>query len=181
MSYTAERFCDCATMRLDVLLGRVGVDVEGDLDVVVAVAHVAVDAEDALDVHRAFELRLDRPQLDAAILRDGGDAGRQAAREADEHVLDRRRAEILGGEDLRMIGLERELGLVLLLLAEPVEALRPWCLLCVPFCHLQDARHVNLAACGAPFSASRAASSAPTLTPLLTLVFGHREAPSMHG
>src|SRR6266851_974699 len=42
--------------------------------------------------------------------------------------------------------------------------------LCVPFCHLQDARHVNLAACGALFSVSRAASSASTLTPLLTIV-----------
>ena len=40
----------------------------------------------------------------------------------------------------------------------------------MPFSHLQDARHLNLAACGAPFSASRAASNAPTLTPLLTLV-----------
>ena len=70
-----------------------------------------------------FELRLDRAQLDAAILRDRGDAGRQAAREADEHVLDRRDAVILRREDLRMIGLERGLGLVLLLLAEPEEAL----------------------------------------------------------
>ena len=42
--------------------------------------------------------------------------------------------------------------------------------LCVPFCHLQDARHLNYAASGALFSASRAASSAATLTPLLTLV-----------
>src|SRR6478735_7742256 len=40
--------------RLDLLLRRVGVDVEGDLDVVVAVADVAVDAQDPLDVHRAF-------------------------------------------------------------------------------------------------------------------------------
>jgi hypothetical protein len=39
----------------------------------------------------------------------------------------------------------------------------------VPFCHLQVARHVNFAASGAPFSASRASSSAWTLTPLLTL------------
>src|SRR5207247_2883017 len=43
-------------------------------------------------------------------------------------------------------------------------------LLYVPFCHLQDARHVNFAAAGAPFSPSRASSSAWTLTPLLTLV-----------
>ena len=154
--------------RLDLLLRRIRVDLERDLDVVVAVAHVAVDAEDAADVHRAFELRLDRPQLDAAILRHRGDAGGQAAREADEHVLDRRDAVILGGEDLRMIGLERVSVLCCCSWPRPK---KPWTfvLLCVPFCHLQDARHVNFAASGAPFSASRASSSAWTLTPLLTL------------
>jgi len=52
-----------------------------------------------------------------------GDARREAARQADEHELDRRRAKILRGEDFRMIGFERKLGLVLLLRAEPVEAL----------------------------------------------------------
>jgi hypothetical protein len=56
-------------------------------------------------------------------LRHRGDAGREAADETDEHVLHRRRAEILGRENLRVIGVERELGLVLLLFAEPVEAL----------------------------------------------------------
>ncbi len=66
---------------------------ECDLDVVVAVADVAVDAEDALDVHGPFELRLDRPELDAAILRDRGDAGRQAAGQTDEHQFDGRGAE----------------------------------------------------------------------------------------
>src|ERR1700677_4770341 len=34
--------------RLDILFGRVSVDVKGDLDIVVAIAHVAVDAEDAV-------------------------------------------------------------------------------------------------------------------------------------
>src|SRR5689334_14099121 len=62
--------------RLDVLLRRVGVDAEGDLDVVVTVAHVAVDAEDAVQVHLAFELRLDRTQLYAAVLRYRGDTRR---------------------------------------------------------------------------------------------------------
>src|SRR4051812_19330110 len=109
--------------RFDVLLRRVRVDVERHLDVVVAVADVAVDSQDALDVHRPFELRFDRAQLDAAVLRDGGDAGGQAAREADEDELDRRGAEVLGGEDLRVVGVERELGLVLLVLAEAVELL----------------------------------------------------------
>ena len=66
-----------------------------------------------------------------------------------------------------MIRFERELGLVLLF---PPSPWKPCTLdmLCVPFCHLQDARHVNFVAPGASFSASRAASNASTLTPLLT-------------
>ena len=39
-----------------------------------------------------------------------------------------------------------------------------------PLCHLADARQVNWAASGAPFSTSRASSSACTLTPLVTVV-----------
>ena len=46
-----------------------------------------------------------------------------------------------------MIGVEDRLSLVLLLLAEAPKKLPTLDLLCVPFCHLQDARHVNLAAC----------------------------------
>src|SRR5215218_1046127 len=41
-------------------------------------------------------------------------------------------------------------------------------LLCVPFSHSHDARHMNWAASGAAPSASRAPRSASTLTPLLT-------------
>src|ERR1700730_10871565 len=107
--------------RLDVLLRCIRVDLERHLDVVVPVADVAVDAEDAANVHLAFDLRLDGPQLDAAILRHGGNAGGQTAREADEHVLDRGDPVILRGEDLRVIRLERALGLVLLLLPESEE------------------------------------------------------------
>src|SRR5690606_29178435 len=54
--------------RLDLLLRRVGVDIERHRDVFVAVAHVGVDAEDAANIHRALELRLDGTQLDAAVL-----------------------------------------------------------------------------------------------------------------
>src|SRR6185503_11825904 len=68
--------------RLDVLLRRVGVDLERHLDAVVAVADVGVHAEDPLDVHGAFDVRLDGTELDAAVLRDGGDARREAARQA---------------------------------------------------------------------------------------------------
>src|ERR1700757_3092391 len=67
--------------RLDVLLRRIGIDTEADLDVVVAVTYVAVDAEDAVEVHLALELGLDRPQLYPAVLGDGGHTRRQAARE----------------------------------------------------------------------------------------------------
>src|SRR4051812_14170903 len=62
---------------LDLLPGSIGVDLERDFDVVVSVPNVAVDPEDAANVHLAFELGLDRAQLDAAILRDSGHAGRQ--------------------------------------------------------------------------------------------------------
>src|SRR6516164_4820443 len=44
--------------------------------------------------------------------------------------------------------------------------------LCVPFCHLQAARQLNFAACGAFFSASRAWRRASTLTPFLRFVSG---------
>src|SRR5688572_2694667 len=109
--------------RFDVLLRGVGVYVERHLDVVVAVAHVAVDTEDALDVHRAFELRFHGTQLNTAVLRDGRDAGGEAARKTREHELDGCRAAILRRKDLGMIRLERELGAVLLLLPEAEKVL----------------------------------------------------------
>ena len=108
--------------RLDVLLRRVRVDVEGHLDVAVAVAHVAVHAENPLDVHLAFELRLDRAELDTTILRNRRDARGEAARQPDEDVLDRRDPVVLRREDLGMVGLEARLGLVRLLLTKAEEA-----------------------------------------------------------
>src|SRR5262245_16407198 len=53
---------------LDVLALGVGVDVVGDLDAAETVAHIAVDAEDALDVHVALDRRRHRAQLDIAML-----------------------------------------------------------------------------------------------------------------
>src|SRR6185437_15006898 len=108
--------------RLDLLLRRVRVDGERHLDVVEAVADVAVRPEDPADVVRALELRLDRAQLDAAVLGDRGHARGQAAGQADEQVLDRRDAVVGRREDERVVGLERRLGLVLLLLAQAEEA-----------------------------------------------------------
>src|SRR6185369_16196884 len=107
--------------RLDFLRRRVGIDVERHLDVVKAVSDFAIHPENALNVHCSLEIGLDRPQLDSSILRDSGDTGRQATRQSDEDELDRRHTMILGCEDLRMIGVEREFGLVLLLLAETVK------------------------------------------------------------
>src|ERR1700761_776009 len=69
--------------RLDLLLRRVRVDVEGHLDAVVAVADVAVGAEDAADVVRALDGCLHRVQLDAAVFGDGRHARGQAAGQAD--------------------------------------------------------------------------------------------------
>ncbi len=54
---------------------------------------------------------------------DGRDAAGEAAGETDENVLDRGRAVVLRGEHLGVIGIELELGLVGLLLAEAEEAL----------------------------------------------------------
>src|SRR5262245_4846176 len=56
------------------------------------------------------------------MLGNRGDPSGQAASQRDEHELHRRRALILRGEDLRMVGLEAERRLVLLLAAEAEEA-----------------------------------------------------------
>ena len=169
-SNTAERFCDWATSASISCLRGVRVDLERHLDVVEAVADVAVGAEDAADVVVALDRRLDRAQLDAAVLRDRRHAGGQAARQADEEVLDRRDAVVLGREDLGVVGVEHRLGLVGLLLRRGRRSSGSLVVLCTPFCHLEDARQVNCAASGAPFSTSRASSSAWTLTPLSTVV-----------
>ena len=86
-----------------------------------AVAHILVDAEDAEEVHVGLERRLDRVQLDAAALRNGGDARREAARQAGEHDLDRRRRVVLGGEHLRVIGVDGEGLAARLLRPQPEE------------------------------------------------------------
>src|SRR5215469_1299676 len=109
--------------RLDLLPRRVRVDGERHLDVVEAVADVAVGPEDPADVVRARNRGLDRPQLDAAVLRDGRHTRRQAARQADKEVLDRRDAVVLRREHLWVVGFEHPLVLVTLLLPKAEEAL----------------------------------------------------------
>src|SRR5690606_6447959 len=78
-------------------------------------------AEDAANIHLAFELRLDRAELNAAVLRDRRDAGGETAPKPGENQHDRRRAIVLGREDLRMIRFESKLGPMLMLLTEAVE------------------------------------------------------------
>src|SRR5262245_2609296 len=57
-------------------LFRCGVGVDGvvHLDAVESVSHIAVDAENPLNVHASLEGSLDRPELDASILSDRGNA-----------------------------------------------------------------------------------------------------------
>ena len=127
----------CAELRDQVAAGRgllgtgfpafgvrvgVGVDIEVHADAGEAVADLVVDAEDALQVHVAFERRLDRPQLDAAMLGDGGDTGRQTAGQARQHDLDRRRRLVLGREHFRMVGFNCKALAARLLFAETEEA-----------------------------------------------------------
>ena len=122
-SNTAERFWDWATSASISCLRGVGVDRERHLDVVEAVPDVAVDAEDPADVVVALDRRLDRAQLDPAILRHRRHACRQAARQPDEEILDRRDPVVLSCEDLRVIGVEHGFGLVALLFPEAEEVL----------------------------------------------------------
>ena len=123
MSYTAERFCDCATSALMSSGDRVGVDLVGHPDVTEAVTDVAVRAQDASHVHPALDRGRHAAQLDLSVLRNGGDTGRQAAGEGYEHVFDRRGTVVLGRENLGVVGVERVLGPVALLFTKSEEAL----------------------------------------------------------
>ena len=55
-------------------------------------------------------------------LRNRGDACGQTTCQTHQDILDRRGTFVLGGEDLRVIGIEGERGLALLFLAETVKA-----------------------------------------------------------
>src|SRR5262249_52458707 len=83
-----------------------------------AVTHVAVDAQDALDVHRSLDGGRDGAELDLSMLRHGCNAGREAGAEANQHIFDRCCAEILRSKHFGMVGIETELRLALLILSE---------------------------------------------------------------
>src|SRR5580693_2762020 len=108
--------------RFEVLTGSVGVDGEPDGYRVEAVADVGVGPQDAQDVHLAFDRGGDRPELDAPELGDRGDAGGQAADQADQHELHGRGAVVLRREALGVVDVELVRAAVLLLGSESAEA-----------------------------------------------------------
>ena len=95
MSNTADRFCDCATSGLDVVVARIGANVEVNTDGAEAIAHLVIHAEDALNVHVRLKRGPDRMQLYAASLRDRGNARREAARKTGENEFDRSRSIVI--------------------------------------------------------------------------------------
>src|SRR4051794_12552150 len=107
--------------RLDVVFAGIGTDVEVDADGAEPVAHVIVDAENALNIHVGLERRLDRMKLDAAPLGDRGNARGQAARQAGQNQFDRRRSMVLRSKNLGMVRLDGERLVSRLLGAEPEE------------------------------------------------------------
>src|SRR5215470_4903071 len=86
-----------------------------------AIAHIVVDAEDALNVHVGLERGLDRMELYAAPLGNRGNARREAARKTGEDEFDRSRSIVLGRKDLRVVCLDRERLVAGLLSSEPKE------------------------------------------------------------
>ena len=106
----------------DVFRRGIRVDIERDANVLEAVADVRVGPEDAENVHLAFELRFDRLELDVPVLGHRGNAGGQAACETNQHVLDRRCAVVFGCEHFRVVGVEGELRLVILLATKAAKA-----------------------------------------------------------
>src|SRR5688572_13736530 len=63
--------------RIDLFARGVRVDVVNHTNAIEAVAHIAVDAKDALDVHTGLERCLDGPQLNLAILCNRSNTGRE--------------------------------------------------------------------------------------------------------
>src|SRR5215510_6656080 len=114
-------FLRLGDQRLDVVLARIGANVEMNADSAEAIAHVVVDAEDALNVHVGLERGLDRMELYAASLGDRSNARRKAARKTGEDEFDGGRSIVLGCKDLRVVCLDREGLVARLLSSEPEE------------------------------------------------------------
>src|SRR5262245_56251788 len=114
-------FLRLGDQRLDVVLARIGANVEMNADSAKAIAYVVVDAEDALNVHVGLERGLDRMELYAAPLGDCSNARREAARKTGEDEFDGSRSVVLGRKDLRVVRLDRECLVTGLLSSEPEE------------------------------------------------------------
>ena len=168
MSYTAERFCDWATSAW-MSSG------EASASMLYVTLMPLKPLRMSLSMPRmprtsivAFDRRRDLAQLDVAVLGDGRHAGGQAAGQADEHVLDRRRAVVLGGEELGMVDVEGVRRAVALLVAEAEEALDVRVAVRAVHPLARRSPHELRGLGRRRSSASRAPSSASTLTPLLT-------------
>ena len=169
MSKTAERFWDWATTAaISSLVASASMSKVTRMRAE-AVADVGVDAEDAVQVHVALDARLDRVELDAAVLGDGGDAGGEAARQRREHDLDRRRPVVGGG---KLPGWSASMKKLALCDCSAPTPKKPSTvdLLCTPPSHSQLARQVNWPAAGVSVRAARAPRRASTSTPLSTVL-----------
>src|SRR3954447_2000877 len=101
---------------------RISLDVEGHLDLLVAVADAAIgQPEDAEKVDVALDGRVDLGELDAPGGCDVRDARRQARGDRVEQVLHRRRCLVLPDQDGRVVGVHLGDVLVLQLLHRAVE------------------------------------------------------------
>ena len=110
MSNTAERFCDWATSASISSAVGVGVDVEAHVDAAEAVADVRIGAEDAQDVHVPSTVAVtERSWMPRCWATAATPAVRQLP-ERRQDDLDRGGAAVLGGEALRVVGVERERG-----------------------------------------------------------------------
>ena len=121
-SKTAERLRDCSTRAASCSASASPSTWNDDADVVVAVAHLGVDAEDAAQVDVALDGRRHALQVDAAGRRDVGDPAHQAGTQRVEQQLGRGRGVVLPDEHHGVVGGDRGRLLVLVLLAGPVEA-----------------------------------------------------------
>src|SRR4029079_15336649 len=99
----------------------VAAQLEAHLDLLVAVADLIGQAEDAEQVDVALDSGLELGEVDAARRSDVGQARSEARRQGVQHEFDRRRRVIGAHENGRMIGVERPRLPVGHLLHRPVE------------------------------------------------------------
>jgi len=72
-----------------------------------------------LNVHISPDNCRDGSELNVAVLGNSGNSRRQAARQSNQDIFDRRGPFVLSGEDLGMVGVKAESSFVVLFLAQP--------------------------------------------------------------